>query len=222
MPEAGDTVQIVFPTEDENDAYAVQSARQEDTEKTADPKVKYLRTPDGKEIKLDGEEILITAKDGITYVRINEKTGVDIYTDKEVKVISDGSLTVESGDDISMACKNNFMMQAGKNMLLTAQDVISMTNADSNLVMVPMVGTSLAAEKAILVTSGDNMDLTSKGKLIASSRNAMKLSAAKDLSAQAGKKLALSASSALEESCKGSSIKLNGTINMKASLIKEN
>ena len=83
MPEIGDTVQVVFPTEDENDAYAVQSARQEDTEKTADPKVKYLRTPDGKEIKLDGEEILITAKDGVTYVRINEKTGVDIYTDQE-------------------------------------------------------------------------------------------------------------------------------------------
>ena len=222
MPEIGDTVQVVFPTEDENDAYAVQSARQEDTEKTADPKVKYLRTPDGKEIKLDGEEILITAKDGVTYVRINEKTGVDIYTDQEVKVISDGNLIVDSGDDIAMTCKNNFNIQAGKNIFVTAQDVISLTNTGNNLTMVPMAGTSLAAKKAILVSSGDNIDMASKGKFIASSRNAMKLSAAKDLSAQAGKKLALAASSALEQSCRGSSIKMNGTINMKASLIKEN
>lgn len=52
----------------ENQAYAVQSTRQEDTEKTADPRVKYLRTLDGKEIKPDREEILITTKDGVTLV----------------------------------------------------------------------------------------------------------------------------------------------------------
>ena len=50
----------------------------------------------------------------------------------------------------------------------------------------------------------------------------MNLSASKDLSASAGKKMALSASSALEESCSGSSIKMDGNINMKATLIKEN
>ncbi|MDE7312395.1 MAG: DUF2345 domain-containing protein [Eubacterium sp.] len=222
MPEIGDTVQVIFPTEDENEAYAVQSARQQDTEKTADPKVKYLRTPDGKEIKLDGEEILITANDGVTYVRINEKTGVDIYTDKEVKVISEGSIAVDSKDSISMACKNNFSIQAGKNLVITAEDSISMTNIGNNLTMVPMAGTSLAAAKPILVTSGDKIQIASKGKFSASSNNAMKLSAAKDLSAQAGKKLALSASSALQQSCRGSSIQMNGTIQMKASLIKEN
>ena len=222
MPEEGDTVQIVFPTEDENQAYAVQAVRQEDTEKTADPRVKYLRTPDGKEIKLDKEEILITAKDGVTYVRINENSGVDIFTNKEVKVISDGNITVNSGANISMTSKNDFSIHAGKNLKVTAEDSITITNKENNMKMVPSSGISMSAAKPVKVSSGDTMDLTSKGKFTAGSSDAMQISASKDLSASAGKKMALSASSSLEESCSGSSIKMDGNINMKATLIKEN
>ncbi len=222
MPEVGDTVQIIFPTEDENQAYAVQSSRQEDTPKTSDPRTKYLRTPDGKEIKLDKDEILITAKDNVTYVRINEKTGVDVYTDKEVKVISGGNITVSSGDNISMTSKNDFSIHAGKNLKVTAEDSITITNKENNMKMVPASGISMSAAKPIKVSGGDTITMSSKGKFMASSDNAMNLSASKDLSASAGKKMALSASSALEESCSGSSIKMDGNINMKATLIKEN
>ena len=222
MPEVGDTVQIVFPTEDENQAYAVQSSRQEDTPKTADPRTKYLRTPDGKEIKLDKDEILITAKDNVTYVRINEKTGVDVYTDKEVKVISGGNITVSSGNNISMTSKNDFSIHAGKNLKVTAEDSITITNKENNMKMVPASGISMSAAKPIKVSGGDTITMSSKGKFTASSDNAMNLSASKDLSASAGKKMALSASSSLEESCSGSSIKMDGNINMKATLIKEN
>lgn len=222
MPEKGDTVQIVFPTEDENQAYAVQSIRQEDTEKTKDPRVKYLRTPDGKEIKLDKDEILITARDGVTYIRINEKTGVDVFTDQEVKVISGGSITVTSGDSISMMSKNDFSIRAGKNLKVAAEDSITMTNKENNLRMVPASGTSISAAKPIKVSGADTIELASKGKFTANSNDAMNISAARDLSASSGKKLALSASSSLEESCSGSSIKMDGNINMKATLIKEN
>lgn len=222
MPETGDTVQVIFPTEDENRAYAVQSVRQEDTDKTADPGVKYLRTPDGKEIKLDREEILITANDGITFLRIHEKTGVDVYTDKEVNVISGGNITVNSGDNISMTSKHDFYIQAGKNLVVTAEDSISMTNAANNLTMIPAAGISMSAEKPIHVSGGDTLDLVSNGKFTAGTKDAMEVSASKNLSASAGKKMALSASGTLEESCKGSSIKMDGKINMKATLIKEN
>lgn len=222
MPEIGDTVQVVFPTEDENQAYAVQSARKEDTEKTKDPQVKYLRTPNGKEIKLDKEEILITAKDEVTFIRINEKTGVDVYTDKKVNVISGGNITVTSGDNISMSSKNDFSIHAGKNLNVTAQDSITITNKENNMKMAPASGTSISAAKPIKVSGGDTVDLASKGKFSANSNDAMNLSAAKDMSASSGKKLALSASSSLEESCSGSSIKMDGNINLKATLIKEN
>lgn len=222
MPEEGDTVQIIFPTEDENQAYAVQSIRQEDTEKMEDPGVKYLRTPDGKEIKLDHEEILITANDGITLIRIHEKTGVDVFTDKEVKIISDGNITVESGDNISMTSKNDFSIYAGKNLQVTAEDSITITNKENNIHTTPDDGISISAKKPVRISSGDTMEIASEKKFTAGSNDDMALSASKNLSASSGKKMSLSASGSLEESCSGSSIKMDGNINMKATLIKEN
>lgn len=222
MPEEGDTVRIVFPTEDENDAYAVQSIRQEDTELLSDPRVKYLRTADGKEIRLDRREILITANDGVTLVRISEDSGIDVFTDKEVQVISDGSITVQSGDNISMSSANDFSIHAGKNLIVTAQDSVSVTCRENNLNMVPADGISMSAAKPIQVSGEDTLTITSKGDFAAGTKSEMKFSADRDLSADAGKKLVLSASSAIEESCGASSIKMDGNINMKAPLIKEN
>ncbi|HBI62283.1 MAG TPA: hypothetical protein DDY31_13900 [Lachnospiraceae bacterium] len=215
MPEEGDTVQIVFPTEDENEAYAVQSVRQEDTEKTGNPQVKYLRTALGKEVKFDKDEILITAKDDVTYIRINQNGGVDVITDKTVNVISGGSVTVTSGDRITMTSKNDFSIHAGKNLIIDAADSISMTCRENNMKFeTPATGIEMSAAKPIRVTGGDTVDVTSA--------KAMTVSSSQNMDVSSGKKLSLSASNTLEESCKGSSIKMNGNIDLKATLIKEN
>jgi phage baseplate assembly protein gpV len=223
MPEEGDTVQVVFPSEDENDAYAVQSVRQEDTDKTADPKVKYLRTPDGKEIKLDKEEILITAKDNITYIRINEKDGVEIITDKEVQVTSGGSVTVASGDRISMTSTNDFSIVSGKNLLISAADSIAMACKENNLNLeTPANGIEMSASKPIKIEGKDAIDLAGDGKLTITSGKAMQVTAKQNLEMASKKKMSLSASSSLEEVCKASSIKMNGSIDLKGTMIKEN
>lgn len=223
MPEEGDTVQVVFPSEDENDAYAVQSVRQEDTDKTADPKVKYLRTPDGKEIKLYKEEILITAKDNITYIRINEKDGVEIITDKEVQVTSGGSVTVASGDRISMTSTNDFSIVSGKNLLISAADSIAMACKENNLNLeTPANGIEMSASKPIKIEGKDAIDLAGDGKLTITSGKAMQVTAKQNLEMASKKKMSLSASSSLEEVCKASSIKMNGSIDLKGTMIKEN
>lgn len=223
MPEEGDTVEIVFPTEDENDAYAVQSARQEDTEKTADPKVKYLRTPDGKEIKLDKEEILITANDNITYIKINEKNGVEIITDREVQVTSGGSVTVASGDQISMMSKNDFSIVSGKNLLVSAADSIAMVCKNNSLNLeTPANGIEMSASKPIKMQGGDAIDIAGDGKMTITSGKAMQVTAKQNLEMASKKKMSLSASSSLEETCKASSIKMNGSIDLKGTMIKEN
>ena len=281
MPEEGDTVQIVFPTEDENEAYAVQSVRQEDTEKTEDPQVKYLRTALGKEVKFDKNEILITANDDVTYIRINQNGGVDVITDKAVNVTSGGSVTVTSGDQITMTSKNDFSIHAGKNLIVDAADSINMTCRENNMKFeTPASGIEVSAAKPIKVTGGNTMDIASTGKFTAKSSNemqivadqkleteskqtleikckdnevklesggkgvivssgkavaidakktmditstkAMTVSSSQNMDVSSGKKLSLSASNTLEESCKGSSIKMNGNIDLKAKLIKEN
>ncbi len=281
MPEEGDTVQIVFPTEDENEAYAVQAVRRDDTEKTSDPRVKYLRTADGKEIKLDKDEILITANDNLTFVKINKNSGVEIITDKQVLVKSDGNITVTSGGAVSMSSAGDFSIHAGKNLSVTAADSATVTCRENSMKMeCGSSGIEMSAAKPVKVTGGSTMDLTSSGKFTAKSSNEMQLmsdqkleamsqqtlevkcqgnemklesggkgvlvssgkeisvtgqnkigmtsmsemslSSAQNLKLAAGQKLSLAASSSLEESCSGSSIKLDGNINLKAALIKEN
>ena len=223
MPEEGDTVQVVFPTEDENEAYAVQSVRQEDTDRTADPKIKYLRTPDGKEIKFDQEEILITANDEITYVKINETGGVEIITDKEVLVQSEGSVMVTSNDQISMSSANDFSISAGKNLFISAEDSIAMTCKDNAMNLeTSSNGIEVSAKKPIVVSGGDTVDIAGKGEFTVQSGKAMQISAKQNMEMSSGKKMSLSASSSLEEQCKASSIRLNGNIDLKATMIKEN
>ncbi len=50
----------------------------------------------------------------------------------------------------------------------------------------------------------------------------MDISSSQDIGVSVGKKMSLSASSKFEQECKGSSIKLDGNIDMKAKLIKKN
>lgn len=281
MPEEGDTVQVLFPTEDENDAYSKMAIRQADTDKTADPQVKYLRTPHGKEIKLQNDEILITANDNVTFIKINENSGVEIITDKAIQVKAGGSISVTAGDTINMTSTNDFTINSGKNLNISAADSISMTCRDNAVKLeTPSSGIEVNAKKPIKITGGDTLDVTSKAKMTVSSSdefkvsavkkldvssqetmelvckdNSMKLesggsgvlidsgkaikmtgkdtidltsskdftaSSSKNLNVSASQKLALSADSSLESSCSGSSIKMDGNIDLKAKLIKEN
>ena len=69
------------------------SVRKEDTDKTANPEVKYLRTLNGKEIKPCKEEILITANDDMTYIKIQEYSGssikLNVNIDMKAKMIKE-------------------------------------------------------------------------------------------------------------------------------------
>ena len=116
MPEKGDTVQLLFPTEDEKYAYAASSVRRDDTERTSDPLVKYLRTPFGKEIKFEEKEILITAKDEKTFIRINEDTGIEIIAPHPILINSGSTIKVQSKDDMTLITDKSLFMQAKKSI----------------------------------------------------------------------------------------------------------
>ena len=120
MPEKGDTVQLLFPAEDEKDAYAASSIRQEDTDRTSDPLVKYWRTTFGKEIKMDDKEILITSEDDKTYIRINMDSGIDIITPKPIKISSGDNIGISSKKDINISAGGKLLASANKNMKLSS------------------------------------------------------------------------------------------------------
>ncbi|WP_336635231.1 hypothetical protein [Lysinibacillus fusiformis] len=123
MPEINDFVHIYFPSHREEEAIASTSVRKNldttATNKLDDPSTKYYRTAFGKEIKLSPTEILITAQDGDIFIRLNEANGIEIYSKKEIKLISEADITVN----------------ASKKILLSAEEEISLQCKESKITM---------------------------------------------------------------------------------------
>ena len=207
MPEEGDTVQLMFPNEDEKNAYAVSSIRQKDTEKTSDPSVKYWRTAFGKEIKMDEREILITSKDDETLIRINEETGIEIITPNPVLIQSGAAVNIESKDDMTFLTEKNLFVQA--------KDSIEMACGGNVMKFVPSKGISISTDKKLEIVSKDNATIDGKKEV--------GIKSGKDLKLDGGGKLAGSGKTKIELSSGGSSVMLaSGGVDIKGTMIREN
>jgi uncharacterized protein (DUF2345 family) len=184
MPEVGDTVFLVFPTEDEQDAHASSSMRRSGTSRTANPAVKFLRTPYGKEAKLDEKEVLLTAKDDETYIKINEDTGIEIYTLQPINVFSDETMEVTSTEDMSITSIGDMSISSEANMTISAKDSIEVNcgeniikitpaagitlNTDTELNVLSKSNTSIKTDSKMALTSGDDMIVSANNKLLKS------------------------------------------------------
>lgn len=229
MPEVDDVVVIQFPTEDESNGVAFSSYRQVESDRTGDPQVKYLRTPHDKEIQISEKEILITAKTGGLFVRLNEDDGIEIFTQHGIMVNTLSSIDVTAAGHIAFSAGKNIIFNTGGDYSIKAAkgfDVMAGKNIELN------------ASKAALVTSGEEMTLSASGKLgmetedklVATSeedmtiisQKKMSLSSKEDMVQESDKKVKVSSKSEIGLSCKSSSIKLDGSMDLKASQIKEN
>ena len=206
MPEEGDTVQLLFPIEDEKYAYAASSLRQEDTDKTANHMVKYLRTSYGKEIKLDEKEILITAKDGETFIQVNEDSGVTINTPHAVNITAGGTMNLKSGKDMTIT--------TDENLTITAKDSVVVNCGGNNIKIDPPSGIAAATDKDVKVEADGNTSLDSKKELSVKS--------GKDMTIDSGTQLTETAGTLFEMVCSGSAVKMDGNVDIGATLINEN
>ena len=105
MPEIDDKVYIYFPTKEESDGVGTSSLRIGDkgTDKINDPKIKYFRTIDRKEIKFAPDEILITfingkdketGQDKIIYIKMNQNTGIEIIRTEQIYLKSEKAIKI--------------------------------------------------------------------------------------------------------------------------------
>ncbi|MCL1873565.1 MAG: hypothetical protein FWF85_05565 [Clostridiales bacterium] len=188
MPEVGDTVFLIFPTEDEKDAHAASSMRQSSTGRTGDPLIKYLRTPFGKEVKLEEKEVLLTGKDDETYIKINEDSGIEISTLKPIKVFSDETLEITSTDDMNITTEANMSIDVRKNLKINADASIEVTcqdniikiepasgitaNTDQEINMLSTLDTNIKTNSKMALTSNGNTILSTHKKLLGSGKKA--------------------------------------------------
>ncbi|MCL2152241.1 MAG: phage late control D family protein [Oscillospiraceae bacterium] len=171
MPEVGDTVFLVFPTEDEKDAHASSSMRQSGTGKTGDPLVKFLRTPFGKEIKLEEKEILITAKDDATYIRLHEDKGIEIHTEKPIEIFSNETLHIESTGDMRIDAKSNLTIEVTNNMEIIAGDSIKVTCQNNVVEIEPPTGIAATTDQELNLLSKNDTNIESKTNLSVTTGN---------------------------------------------------
>jgi len=181
MPEIGDTVFLIFPSEDEKDAHASSSMRQSGTGKTGDPLTKFLRTPFGKEVKLNDKEVLITGKDDETYINVNEDGGIEIFTLKPIKIFSDQTLEITSTDDMTITTEANMFIDVRQNLKINADASIEVTCQDNVIKIEPATGIATSTDQEINMISANDTNIESKTKMAMTSGDDMMLSTNKKL-----------------------------------------
>lgn len=132
MPELKDTVLAYFPTRDEKDVFASHSLRTKPTEsdKISNPDIKYLRTKYGKELKFAPDEIVITCIDEEMYIKMNEKTGIEIFStkpiqfhsQKDVSIKSDKKINIAAKEELNLSCKSSLIKMDGE-VLIQGKEV---------------------------------------------------------------------------------------------------
>jgi phage baseplate assembly protein gpV len=126
MPELGDQVRLYFPTCEAEEGVVTVAVRQDleesPTNKIGNPDIKYFRTKSGKELRFSPEEIVLTGKDGEVFLKINEQTGIEIFSVKPVKITSQAEISMESqqkivisaADEINISCRESRIQMNGE------------------------------------------------------------------------------------------------------------
>ncbi|MCM3290088.1 hypothetical protein M3661_08095 [Paenibacillus sp. MER 180] len=116
MPEAGDSVRVTFPSEREEEAFAISSVNSYAGEpagaspggqgagasassggsqdRMADPNVRYFRNSAGMEVTLAPGHVLISANNGQATIMLDQSGSITISGQKEVSLTSKENVTM--------------------------------------------------------------------------------------------------------------------------------
>ena len=204
MPEEGDTVQLLFPIEDEKYAHAASAVRQDDTERTLDYMVKFWRTSFGREIKMNKDEILITTVDDETYIRIHKDNGEGGNL-LGVEVITPNRVLIESGSKINIECEDDMTLITQKNLYIEAVYNIQMVCGGNSMEFDELGegGVAMSTDKEYRLLVGDNTAIEGQSKLTVKS--------GKNMTLDSGAKLVEGAEDKIDLSCGNSSITLDSS-----------
>lgn len=114
MPETDDPVSLYFPGSREEDGVAGSAVRRADRtsahNKFSDPHLKIWRTPHGKEIRLGPDELVITGKDGSIYIKLDDREGIHIVSNKQVHISAGGNLSLSAGKTMNLSAGRELRM----------------------------------------------------------------------------------------------------------------
>ena len=136
MPKEGDQLRVYFPDEEEENCFAISSVSSytpqpgDSTDRMSDPNVRYLRTPDNKEIKLTPEGITISADDGQAVIMMDNA----------------GNITISGAASVSMTAANDVNISAAHNISLYATESIKLSGQGGGIELDSSGNTTLTGQ----------------------------------------------------------------------------
>lgn len=127
MPKKGDQVRVYFPDVKEKNCYAISSISSYSpeagsTDKMSDPNVRYLRTPDGMEIKLDPSGITIDAYDGKAVISLDKQGNITINASKNLDITAAKEITINAEETISLYASKDISLEGAGGTIVLKED----------------------------------------------------------------------------------------------------
>lgn len=122
MPEEGDYVRILFPTNEESEAFASSAINLSPIEKVRN---KSFKAPGGKEILLTDTGVEIICEHQKLFAKLEKGKGISLISNKNINVSADGDISMESKGRIQIVAKKSIDLQAGSSHIKILSDQVS-------------------------------------------------------------------------------------------------
>lgn len=128
MPEIGDSVRLYVPDKEAR-CFIISSVHKETDSARQNPDYKSFKTKYGKEILFTPSSILMTNNKGMM-VKLEDKEGITIASNKDIMIQAAGNLTVSScSDSLLIAADDKVQVKQGSTTM-TLSDDISFTGGE--------------------------------------------------------------------------------------------
>ena len=123
MPEKDDYVRVLFPTDEESDAYVSSAINTAPTEEVRN---KSFKAPGGKELLLTDDGVEIIAEHQKIFVKLDKGKGIQLVSTKNIEVSADGDISLDAKGNVQILAKSGIDLQAGGSHLKVLSDQVSM------------------------------------------------------------------------------------------------
>lgn len=132
MPEPGDSVRMLIPSEDESEAYVISAVHKNDGAGIrSNPDHKIWRNKQGKEIRMTPDKIQLTNNAGMS-VELTDGKGVTIKSNATINIKASDEINISSNANLEMVAGNKIVLKQGNTTMELAES-IKLSGANINL-----------------------------------------------------------------------------------------
>lgn len=125
MPAEGDEVRVFFPSSNEKDAFAASSTQQNPGASVTD---KVWSGPNGKQILMTEEGLMIIGKAGKIFINLLDESGIKIISEKNISITSSNNVTIQAGGTVSVLAEEHILVGTQQSYVDIRNEGITLTS----------------------------------------------------------------------------------------------